>query len=154
MGEEREVEPRGEERRREPGEEEAEGNPHGADDGAPDLSQWKPGLNKEAPQLKMIAYVLLVAKMTTNFLSIQMIAYMWQNRPNKTGLSALTIILSINQPTAHLKRCNPAACWVKDRKHWKSHPKASTDDYKQTKVLKIKFTKQALQLSLNKSYQS
>jgi len=76
MGEEREAEPRGEERWREPGEEEAEGNPHGADNGAPDLSQGKPAPNKEAPQLKMIAYVLLVAKMTTNFLSIQMIAYM------------------------------------------------------------------------------
>ena len=67
-----------------------------------------------------------------------------QNRLNWTGLSALTILLSINQVTAHFKWCNPTACWVKDRKHRKSHPKASTDDYKQTKVLQIKFTKQSI----------
>ena len=60
-----------------------------------------------------------------------------QNRLNLTGLSALTIILSINQVTAHLKRYNPAAYWIKDRKHRKSHPKARTDDYKQTDVSQI-----------------
>ena len=62
----------------------------------------------------------------------------------------LTIILSVNQVTAHLKQCNPAACWVKDRKHWKSHPKASTDDYMQTEVFKFKLQSRALQIKFKK----
>ena len=33
--------------------------------------------------------------------------------PNLNRLSALTIILSFNQVTAHLKRCNSAACWLR-----------------------------------------
>ena len=50
----------------------------------------------------------------------------------------------VNQVTVHLKRGNPDVCRVKDRKHRKSRTKTSTDDYKQTKVLKIKFTKQSI----------
>ena len=57
----------------------------------------------------------------------------------------LTIILSINQVTAHLKRYNRAVCWVKDRKHRKSLTKTSIDDYEQTKVFSIKLQRRTLQ---------
>ena len=58
--------------------------------------------------------------------------------------------LRINQVTAHLKRCNPAACQIKDRKHWKSRTKTSTDDYKQTEVFKFKLQSRALQIKFKK----
>ena len=53
----------------------------------------------------------------------------------------------VNQITMHLKRCNPVVCWVKDKKHWKSRTKTSTDDYKQTTILKFNLQAELYQIS-------